>query len=253
MVEARFTPVVNVPAYFSIAKRQIKRFVLTYAGGDLSSVAGWTWKLLIRKNSGNQKDIILLTLGNGLSYEAYSSYTLVADFSVIQTSLEEGEYFWKLIRTDIEEDWISGPAYFSYKAPTVSWDASAALTVNIVNESLEISLVSASTVSEGTRVQNISSSATITPDVDNYDAIDVSAQSVALTINNPTGSSKNMNGFVIRVKDDGTARAVSFGPIYRAVGVTLPTTTTLGNVLYMAIVYNVNDVKWDVVAVIEQA
>lgn len=152
MVEARFTPVINVPAYFSIGKRQIKRFVLKNNGADLLSVAGWTWQLVIFKNEGNQKNIISLTLGNGLSYEAYSSYTLVADFSAVQTSIEEGQYFWKLIRTDIPEDWISGPAYFSYKAPKISWEASGALNVNIVNESLEVSVVSLSPVSSDTKV-----------------------------------------------------------------------------------------------------
>ena len=152
MIEARFTPVQNVPAYFSIGMRQIKGFVVQDNGADLSSVSGWTWELGIKKNAGSQKTIISLTLGNGLAYAPYTSYTLVSDFSDSQTSIEEGEYFWYLKRTDIPQIWISGPAFFSYKAPSVGYELSDDLVLNIVDQTLTVNL-NASTVLVATQTE----------------------------------------------------------------------------------------------------
>jgi len=58
---------------------------------------------------------------------------------------------------------------------------------------------------------------------------------------------------VIRIKDNGTARAISYGSQYRAIGVTLPTTTVISKTLYLAMVYNAADTKWDVLAVGQEA
>lgn len=97
-----------------------------------------------------------------------------------------------------------------------------------------------------TRVISAVSTATLTPDVDNYDMADITAQAASLTIANPTGTPSNGNGFVFRIKDNGTARGISFGTLYRGVGSALPTTTTLGKVMYFAMSYNSTDTKWDV-------
>jgi hypothetical protein len=57
----------------------------------------------------------------------------------------------------------------------------------------------------------------------------------------------------IRIKDNGTARSISFGTQYRAIGVTLPTTTVISKTLYLGLVFNNADTKWDVVAVAQEA
>jgi hypothetical protein len=53
----------------------------------------------------------------------------------------------------------------------------------------------------------------------------------------------------IRIKDNGTARTLAFNAIYRAVGVTLPTTTVISKTLYLFCRYNSTDTKWDVLDV----
>jgi hypothetical protein len=61
---------------------------------------------------------------------------------------------------------------------------------------------------------------------------------------------------VLRLKDNGTARALTWtttSGAYRAVGVTLPTTTVLGKTLYIGCLYNAADSFWDVVAAAQQA
>ena len=45
----------------------------------------------------------------------------------------------------------------------------------------------------------------------------------------------------------------SFPESYRAVGVTLPTTTVINKTLYLGLVYNATDTKWDVIGVAQEA
>ena len=101
-------------------------------------------------------------------------------------------------------------------------------------------------------VQSVTSSGTVTPTFSN-DAVKITAQAAALTLANPTGTAIDMAGMVIRIKDDGTARAITYGSQYRAMGVTLPTTTVVSKTLYLAMIYNSDDTKWDVVAVGQEA
>ncbi len=65
-------------------------------------------------------------------------------------------------------------------------------------------------------VQSVASAATVTPTFDN-DAVKITAQAAALTLANPTGTAIDMAGMVIRIKDNGTARAISYGTQYRAI------------------------------------
>lgn len=70
---------------------------------------------------------------------------------------------------------------------------------------------------------------------------------------NPSGSAIDGIGMVIRIKDNGTARAISYGSQYRAIGVTLPTTTVINKTLYLACIWNQTDSKVDVLAVAQEA
>ena len=101
-------------------------------------------------------------------------------------------------------------------------------------------------------VQAVTSSATVTPTFAD-DLVKITAQAVALELANPTGTAVPGHGIVIRIKDNGTARAITYGDQWRAVGVDLPTTTVVGKTLYLAMIYNSDDSKWDVVAVAQEA
>jgi hypothetical protein len=81
----------------------------------------------------------------------------------------------------------------------------------------------------------------------------ITAQAAALTLANPTGSPLQGQKLVVRIKDDGTARGISFGTEYRALGVTLPTTTVISKTMYLGFIRNDTDTKWDLVAKQEQA
>ena len=99
----------------------------------------------------------------------------------------------------------------------------------------------------------IASSATLTPNIDEYDQETITALAAALTVNAPTGTASNGMRLIIRIKDNGTARAITWNAIYRAIGVTLPSTTTISKTLYVGCIYNATDTQWDVIAVKEEA
>jgi hypothetical protein len=65
----------------------------------------------------------------------------------------------------------------------------------------------------------------------------------------PSGTPANGNLVLVRYKDNGTARTLAFNAIYRAIGVTLPTTTIIGKTGYFMGVYNSVDSKFDVISV----
>lgn len=106
------------------------------------------------------------------------------------------------------------------------------------------------------RIDTVASAATITPTGDSSDQYTVTALATAATIAAPSGTPTDGQKLVIRIKDNGTARALTWtttSGAYRAVGVTLPTTTVISKVVYIGCIYNSQDTFWDVIAVAQQA
>lgn len=95
--------------------------------------------------------------------------------------------------------------------------------------------------------------ATLTMNWDSYDAYGITAQDAALTIAAPTGTPTPMQPMLLRIKDNGTARALTWNAVFRAVGVTLPTTTTAGKSLYAMLVWNSTLSKCDVIGLTQEA
>lgn len=102
------------------------------------------------------------------------------------------------------------------------------------------------------RVQSVTSAATVTP-VNTNDLVIITAQAAALALANPTGTWDEGQPLMIRIKDNGTARAITYDTNYRAIGVTLPTTTVISKTTYLGLIYNSTDTKWDVIGVTTQA
>lgn len=103
------------------------------------------------------------------------------------------------------------------------------------------------------RVQAVTSSATVTPSWDNDDAVTITAQAAGLTLANPSGTPTSMQRMVIRIKDNGTAQTIAYGAGYRAIGVTLPTTTVISKTLYLGGFWNAADSKFDITAYAQEA
>jgi hypothetical protein len=98
------------------------------------------------------------------------------------------------------------------------------------------------------QVQAVASAATVTPTFAD-DAVNITAQAAALTLANWTGTAVDFWGLVVRIKDNGTARAIGYGTNYQAAdGVTLPATTTVGKTLELAIEHNAQTGKHVVIS-----
>ncbi len=96
------------------------------------------------------------------------------------------------------------------------------------------------------------STATLTPNIDAADTFTITAQAAALSVANPTGTPVNGQKMTIRIKDNGTARAITWsGTQYRAsTDLALPTTTIATKTMYLGFIYNSTDTKWDLIAFI---
>ena len=101
-------------------------------------------------------------------------------------------------------------------------------------------------------VNSVETATTLTPNVDQYDQEDITDLASALTIAAPTGTLSTGMKLIIRLTDNGTNRALTWNNIYRAIGVTLPTTTTANKILYIGCIYDEAGSKWDVIAIKEE-
>jgi hypothetical protein len=87
----------------------------------------------------------------------------------------------------------------------------------------------------------------VTIAADSVDMFVITAQAGALLFNAPSGTPTQGQMLLIRIKDSGGARALTWNAIWRSGDVTLPTTTTINKTLYMEFLYNTTDSKWDIV------
>lgn len=101
-------------------------------------------------------------------------------------------------------------------------------------------------------VTTITSSASVAP-IATSEATEITAQSGPLAMANPTGSWSRLQPHVVAIKDNGTARAITWDTKYRAASTTLPTTTVISKTLYVAFLYNATDDKFDVTGVSQVA
>jgi len=99
-------------------------------------------------------------------------------------------------------------------------------------------------------------SGTLTPNGDTTDVFNAFGLTGAITVDTPSGTPVDGQRLMLRFEDNGTGRGITWtgtSGAYRAVGVTLPTTTVASKVTYVGCVYNSTDVFWDAIAVATQA
>jgi len=105
------------------------------------------------------------------------------------------------------------------------------------------------------RVTSLTSSATPTINTDNCDAVDITALATAINTmtTNLSGTPTNFQTLVFRIKDNGTARAITWGASFEAKGVALPTTTVPSKVLTVGFIYDTTTSKWGCIASASEA
>jgi hypothetical protein len=149
-------------------------------------------------------------------------------------------------RTNVKATLVDGESYLSSPAPiSLSGGAFAYCTFN--KDAFD-SLYQQSLSTLAYTSQEAATANTLTPIIPLYSISHdsrLTTLSSALLIAAPTGDPSALSNLTIRLKDNGTARAITYNAIYRAIGVTLPSTTTLGKTMYLEFKYNATDTKWD--------
>jgi len=115
-------------------------------------------------------------------------------------------------------------------------------------------LISLASINPALSSLSLASSPTPTPDATQF-LYSLTALAAAAAFVNPTGSPFNGQKLIIRIKDDGTARGLSWGTAYTPGGVSLPTTTVLSKILTLGFIYNTDNAlnKWQLVASAQEA
>lgn len=107
------------------------------------------------------------------------------------------------------------------------------------------------------RVLSITSDANPTINTDLYDVVDITAQGAAIAsmTTNLSGTPTNKQTLLFEIKDDGTARAITWGTSFVAGGVALPTTTVLSKILTVGFMYSTANAlnKWRCLLAIYEA
>lgn len=105
------------------------------------------------------------------------------------------------------------------------------------------------------RVTTITSSATPTVNTDLCDAVTITAQAAAITsmTSGLTGTPRNFDMLLFRIKDNGTARAITWGASFEAKGADLPTTTVLSKILHALFIWDSVTSKWGCLSTSQEA
>ena len=156
----------------------------------------------------------------------------------------------------------STPADGTFSATgAAAWDANHTLSGlgTMAEQNANTVAITGGTVS-GTRINPRAvaagaTSGTITPNGDTTDVFNAFGLTGAITVDTPSGTPVDGQRLMLRFEDNGTGRGITWtgtSGAYRAVGVTLPTTTVASKVTYVGCVYNSNDIFWDAIAVATQ-
>ena len=131
---------------------------------------------------------------------------------------------------------------------------------SLANVSITGGAVANVTITNGTqsgtrvspRIVAITSAATITPTGNTADQYNITALAVDANIAAPSGTPVSGQKLIIRIKDNGTGRNLTWDAVYRVIGTTLPVVTISNKTAYVGCIWNSNDNFWDVVGVAQE-
>ena len=147
----------------------------------------------------------------------------------------------------------NGNSNINIPAANGNVNISAAGNANILVVTGTGAVISTGTFIAGTA--NVTSGANITP-IATEGQYNITALAVNANILAPSGTAYDGQKLMIRIKDNGTTRNLTWTTTtggYRVIGTTLPASTPASKTTYVGCIYNSTDTFWDVVAVTTQA
>ena len=105
-----------------------------------------------------------------------------------------------------------------------------------------------------TRVLSVTDSDSPVINTDLYDAVNITATvDIASMSEYFTGTPSNFDMFMFRIKDDGTARSITWGAQFEPKGADLPTTTVPSKVLHALFIWDSFTSKWGCLSTAQEA
>jgi hypothetical protein len=85
--------------------------------------------------------------------------------------------------------------------------------------------------------------------------VTITAQAEAITsmTSGLSGTPNNGEMLLYRIKDNGTARAITWGASFQAMGAALPTTTVLSKILHVLFIWDSVASKWGCLSTAQEA
>lgn len=118
-----------------------------------------------------------------------------------------------------------------------------------INNGTDLNVPTTGTTIVAFKSSSVVSSTNLTPTGDakeNYYSATLLATST--TVMNPSGTLSDFNELTIRIKSDGTPRAISWQSVYRGGTIALPSTTTANKTMVLRFLYNSTDSKMDLIS-----
>lgn len=250
MIGATFDKSRNLPLYARIGEAGVPK-IFTFLNADRTprDISVLNFQIPVKKRPGfNLPNLFLLSVGDGLT--VVDTNKLRVEISAEQATQQQDTVFWTLYAEAEDHTWLNGFLRFHNGEFDGLYEETDEIIISENGEEITI-IVSQEGISQAEldaalaiNVSTQTTTTTLTPSP-NYDAFELTAQASALTIANPSTDYQNFDGFMVRIKDNGTARALTFGGKYRAQGDALPTTTTISKVMVIVCIYDSTSDKYD--------
>jgi hypothetical protein len=242
-----FVPYTGATANVNLGNNSI-----TAASGVINHASGSGTALSVTKGGAGIGLFVNKTSGSGNAMEVQGGVTLLETLHLTNA---------------LQDAYISSAATWNAKqnfSDTTTWDATRSWVngripdttslSNRINLKLNASDTASNvvtntsfrTITNKRWVPRVISSASYTTSVtipaDSVDLFQITAQAGALLFNAPSGTPNNGDLLVIRIKDNGTARALTYNAIFNW---SPPSTTVLGKYLVMCFMYNSVTSNWN--------
>jgi hypothetical protein len=215
----------------SVSKNWIARkgfnnqFTLTFLLSEVVfPITNYTFTLYIRKPGGTT-NLVTLTQGSGLTNGGASGILTVLLSAANTATIDAGGYYFEI---DYSLSGTSSPLMhgtFNLLDQLSDFTTSQDQTVEVVMEGTNVD-ISISLIGNSLSVSTQTSTATLTPN-GSFDAYELTAQAVGLTIANPSTDYSNFLGFMVRFYT-ASSQTFALGDKYRAQGEAFITNTTAG-------------------------
>lgn len=103
------------------------------------------------------------------------------------------------------------------------------------------------------RVSNLTSSSNPAPPAGECEQFNITALAENALFGSPIGGALNGKRLLIRIRDNGTSRTLTWASAYTGLGVSLPSSTVPNKLTYIGLIYNDQTLRWEALAVATEA